>query len=201
VRPVRVVRPQAGFTILEAVIAAALLLATCVATSGVVSSATKADGAADLRDRLEAALTRECERLAALPFSSADDGVAGSGEGASAGSLVSEVFPFARPELDTERAYIVDSPGDDDAGTFVSISDAGDVRVRREAVFVRGDGDRPGHVGPADLVGWDCASAARPPATTLAVTVEVSARGRSAIRTLVLSALRPTVAPSGQAGS
>ena len=197
----RVVRPQAGFTILEAVVAAALLLATCVATSGVLSGATKADGAADLRDRLEAALTRECERLAALPFSSADDGAARPGEGVAAGSLVSEVFPFARPELDTERAYFIDSSGGEDAGVFVSIKDAGAVRVRREAVFVPGDGDQSNHLGPADLVGWDCSSADQPPATTLTVTIEVSERGHSAARTLVLSALRPTVAPSGQAGN
>jgi hypothetical protein len=197
---VRLVRPQAGFTILEAVIAAALLLATCVATSGVVSGATRADGAADLRDRLETALTGECERLAALPFQSVDDAASQAGEGAAAGSLVSEVFPFARPELDSERAYYVGDSGGDDAGTFVSISDVGDVRVRREAVFASGDGDQPGHLGPAELIGWDCALAGQPPATTLVVTVEVSERGHSATRTLILGALRPTVAPPGPAG-
>ena len=192
------IRPQTGFTILEVVIAASLLLATCIATSGVLSSATRADGAAELGTHLQGVLASECERLAALPFS-ADDGTA-NGDSAPM-SLVSEAFPFARPELNTDLGYFVDAPGDVDAGTFVSVAVNGPVRIRREAVFASGDGDEQGHLGSADLAGWDCTSVARPPATTLRISVQVSERGQSAARTLVLSALRPTVDPSTPASS
>lgn len=196
----RVVQRQAGFTILEAVIAASLLLATCAATSGLVNNATRADGAAGLGTHLQEVLAGECERLAALPFSGGDVGDARASGGAAA-SLVSDVFPFARPELDTDVAYFVDSSAGDEAGMFVSIVRRGSVRVRREAVFVSGDGDEPGHLGPADLAGWDCTSVPQTPTTTLRITVRVSDRGQSVSRTLVLSALRPEVDPSPQAGN
>ncbi len=94
----------------------------------------------------------------------------------------------------------MDDLGGDEAGTFVSIVDVGGVRVRRDAVFLADERDAAKHLGVADLVGWDCTSGARPPATSLAVTVDVSARGRSASRTMVFTALRPSLEPSPQAG-
>jgi len=189
---------QRAFTLVEAAVAASLLLATCLAVSAVLGTATKADGAARARDGLEAILTGECRRLAALPYF--DDG-AGSGTPVGSpvpASLLSEVFPWARPELDTGDRWFVDDLGGDDAGTFVSTVEVGGVRVRRDAVFLVDERDAARHLGVADLDGWDCTSGARPPATSLAVTVDVSARGRSVSRTMVFTALRPSFEPSPQ---
>ena len=190
---------RGAFTLVEAVIAASLLLATCVAISAVLGNAIKAEGAAGVRYGLESILTSECRRLAALPFFDGD-----TGEGRPVGaptpdSLVSEVFPWARPELNTDHRWFVDDLGGDQAGTFVSTVDVGGVRVRRDAVFLADERDAAKHLGVADLVGWDCASGARPPATILAVTVDVSARGGSVSRTMVFTALRPSFEPSPQA--
>ena len=113
-------------------------------------------------------------------------------------SLVSEVFPWARPELDTDDRWFVDDLGGDDAGTFVSTVAVGGVRVRRDAVFLADERDAARHLGVVDLARWDCASGARPPATSLAVTVEVSAQGLAVSRTVVFTALRPSLEPSPQ---
>lgn len=189
---------EGAFTLVEVVVAASLLLATCLAISAVLGNATKVEGAAGARDGLESMLTSECRRLAALPFFDGD----GRPVGAPApDSLVSEVFPWARPELDTDHCWFMDDLGGDEAGTFVSIVDVGGVRVRRDAVFLADERDATKHLDVADLVGWDCTSGARPPATSLAVTVDVSARGRSASRTMVFTALRPSLEPSSQASA
>jgi len=189
---------QRAFTLVEAAVAASLLLATCLAVSTVLGTATKADGAARARDGLESILTGECRRLAALPYFDGSTGRERSIGSPALHSLLSEVFPWTRPELDTGERWFVDDLGGDDPGTFVSIVEVGGVRVRRDAVFLADERDAARHLGVADLVGWDCTSGARPPATSLAVTVDVSARGRSAARTLVFTALRPSFEPSPQ---
>ena len=192
---------ERAFTLVEAVIAACLLLATCLAISAVLSNATKAEGTAVARDGLESILTSECRRLAALPYFHGDT-VDGRPFGApTSDSLVSEIFPWARPGLDTDDRWFVGDLAGDEAGTFVSTVDVGGVRVRRDAVFLADESDAATRLGPADLVGWNCASGARPPATNLAVTVDVSARGRSASRTMVFTALRPSFEPSPQASA
>jgi hypothetical protein len=194
----RVNGPDEAFTIVEAVVAAALLLATCIAISAVLSSATKADSAAGDRAGLEGVLASECQRLAVLPYSECDIEAGRTAGAPTPDSLVSEVFPWARPELNTDDRRFVDDVGGDAAGTFVSIVEADGIRTRRDAVFLADERDVARHLGVADLAGWDCTSGARPPASSLAVTVEVSARGRSVSRTMVLTALRPSVAPSPQ---
>jgi hypothetical protein len=198
---VRVSCRQGAFTLVEVVVAASLLLATCIAISAVLSNATKAERAEGARARLESILTSECRRLAALPFFDGDSSDTRPAGAPTPDSLVSEVFPWARPELDTDDRWFVDELGGDEAGTFVSTADAGGFQVRRDAVFLADERDSARHLGVADLAGWDCASGARPPATTLSVTVDVSARGRSASRTMVLTALRPSFEPSPQASA
>jgi hypothetical protein len=195
---VRVISRRGAFTLVEVTIAASLLLATCLAISAVLGTVTKAEDAAGARDGLELILTSECRRLAALPYFHGDSGEQWPVGALSPDSLVAEVFPWARPELDTVDRWFVDDLGDADAGTFVTTVDVGGVRLRRRAVFLADERDATGHLGVADLVGWDCVSGARPPATSLAVTVDVSARGRSVSRTMVFSALRPSFEPSPQ---
>lgn len=192
---------QSGFTIIEAVIAASILLATCVAISAVLSGATRAAGAAAHSDRLVQVLTSECQRLAALPYFRSN-AAAGRPDGAPApASLVSGVFPWAHPELNTDGAYYVDASGGDEAGTFATTVTEGEVTVRRRAVFLKGDGVNPQRVGPDKLARWDCTSDAWPPASTLEISVEVSRKGHTASRLLLLSALRPSVEPSAQAAA
>jgi hypothetical protein len=191
-------RREGAFTLVEAVVAASLLLATCVAISAVLSSAMKADGAVGDRDGLERILASECQRLAALPYYEAETEAGRPGGAPTPDSLVSEVFPWARPELNTHDRWFVDDVGGDAAGTFVSNVDTGSVRIRRDAAFIGDERDVAEHLGVADLAGWDSTSGGRPPATSLAVTVNVSARGRSVSRMVVFTALRPSLEPSPQ---
>ncbi len=194
-------RRQRGFTIIEAVTAASILLATCVAISAVLSGATKAASAAAHSDRLAQVLTSECQRLAALPYFRSN-AAAGRPDGSPAlPSLVSEVFPWARTELNTGSAHYMDVSGGDEAGTFATTVAEDDVTVRLSAAFVGGDGVDPQRLGTDELTGWDCTSDAWPPSSTLEISIDVSRQGHTASRLLVLSALRPSLEPFAQAAA
>ena len=57
-----------GFSLIEAVIAVAILGLACVAVSGVLSATLHAERSLERRRHLEAVLAAEGERLAALPY-------------------------------------------------------------------------------------------------------------------------------------
>jgi len=187
---------QQGFTIVETVVAAAILLATCVGVSSVLSSALKADASVGRRDRLEEVLAAECQRLAALPYFEQGAGAGVAGGDPARDCLVADVFPWARSDWNTEDAFYLGASSNDPAGTFVTTRRVGEVAVRRRAVFRADERDESVGLGPGQLYGWDCAMSARPPATTLAIEVEATTGGRTASRTLLLTALRPSVEPS-----
>lgn len=194
-------RRQRGFTIIEAVTAASILLATCVAISGVLSGATKAASVAAHSDHLEQVLESECQRLAALPYFRSNVAAGRPGGSPALPSLVSEVFPWARTELNTGVAHYVDASSGDEAGTFATTFEEHDVTVRLRAAFVRDDGVDPRHLGAEELAGWDCTSGAWPPSSALEISIEVSRQGHAASRLLVLSALRPSLEPSVRAAA
>jgi hypothetical protein len=194
--PMRMTHPRAGFTIVEAVVAAALLLATCVAVSRVLDGSIRAEASARHRVRLEEVLTSECQRLAGLPFFVESAG-AGVADGPSApDSLVAEVFPRGLSAQNSDDAFYVGTSGGDEAGTFVTRSRVGEVTLSRHAVFLEDERDGAALVSSTEVDCWDCTTGAELPATCLAVTIQAAGWGRSLSRTVLLTALRPKVEPS-----
>jgi type II secretory pathway pseudopilin PulG len=188
-----------GFSLLEAVVAAGLLLLTITAVSvcvgGVVRAGTRLEGTGEA----DAALQRVADRLRSLPFCAPSLPV--SADGPAASDLCSAVFPHAWSWKNTADARYVVVAGDPaaDPGSFVTVLDEGGVEVRCSASFLRGaDGPR---LSPTDLVGWDMETAAEPPAPTLEVVLCV--RGPGGLRSvrLVLGALAPRLASFAATGA
>ena len=59
---------QGGFSLIEAVVAVAILGLACIAVSGVLTNALQAERSLERRRHLETVLAAEGERLAALPY-------------------------------------------------------------------------------------------------------------------------------------
>lgn len=168
-----------GFSLLEAVIAATLLLVTITAVTTCVAGVSNAGSRlAETMDR-DRALRRVSERLCALPFCAGSPAQAGAGAGDPAGDLVATLFPHASPGQNTPAACYVTTGGDDTApaGSFITVLTEDGVPVTCVARFLTGP-DGP-VLGPFDLAGWDAASGVAPPAPTLSVVLMVEGGTRS----------------------
>ena len=183
---------QGGFSLLEAVVAVAILGLACVAVSGVLSTALRAERSLERRRHLEAVLAAEGERLAALPYYRRADGPQ---RPAIPVSLLGEVFPHASPACNTPEAFYADGSGAAPAGTFVSAVLDGDITVQRVSRFVVAS---PAGLDPVAeaLSAWAVWSGTLPPAGLIEVELQASWRGLVLERRLVLSALPPRVAAS-----
>ncbi|MBE3033246.1 MAG: type II secretion system protein [Actinobacteria bacterium] len=181
-----------GFSLIEAVVAVAILGLACVAVSGVLSATLHAERSLERRRHLEAVLAAEGERLAALPYYRRVDGPEWP---ASPASLVGEVFPHASPACNAPQAYYADGSGAAPAGTFVSDVLADDLTVHRVSRFVAVSPAGLEPVAPEALSAWAVWSDALPPAGLIEVELQASWRGLVVERRLVLSAVPPTVAP------
>lgn len=193
----RCVRRRGGFSLIEAVVATGILMLTCVAVSGVLSAALRAQGALEGRGRLEDALIAECARLEALPYWSPAP-AQGSAPGDQRHSLLGQIFPHADPSLNVAGAAYAMLPGAAETAVFVTVVDHEGVVVRRTATFLApiSGGEVP--LAPAALVGWTASGAAGPPSSTVRVHMQAEAQGRTAARCLVLTWLRPSLEPSPQ---
>lgn len=182
-----------GFSLLEAVVAAGLLLLTVTAVSACVGSAVRAAARLDRSREADAALHRCAERLRSLRFCAPSLPV--PSDGPAAPDLCSAVFPHAAPPKNTVEARYVEAGGDPavSPGSFVTVVDEDGVEVRCTASFLRAaDGPR---LAPADLAGWDVETAKEPPGPALEVVLSVRDAGSERAVCLVLAALRPGVAP------
>jgi type II secretory pathway pseudopilin PulG len=182
-----------GFSLIEAVIAVAILGLACVAVSGVLSATLHAERSLERRRHLEAVLAAEGERLAALPYYCRAEGVA---RPASPASLMGEVFPHASPACNAPEAYYADGSGVATTGTFISDIPVDDLTVHRVSRFVTVSPAGLEPVAPEALSAWAVWSDAVPPAGLIEVELQASWRGIVVERCLVLSAVPPTVAPS-----
>jgi Tfp pilus assembly protein PilV len=176
-----------GFSLLEVMIAAALLLMTVTAVSAAVVGVSRAG--ARLQGSMDAdrAVRSEAERLRALPYCAVSYPQPGAGRGASAPDLVAAVFPHAVMAQNAPSARYVsaaDASGAP-AGSFVTLVTRDGVVVRCVARFLAGP-DGP-ELEPEQLAGWDLAGSDAPPAPTLSVSLSPDHGGRS-VR-LVRSAL------------
>ena len=182
-----------GFSLIEAVIAVAILGLACVAVSGVLSATLHAERSVERRRHLEAVLAAEGERLAALPYYRRADNAQ---RPVIPASLLGEVFPHASPACNAPEAYYADGSGAAPAGTFVSDILADDLTVRRVSRFVAVSSAGLEPVALGVLSGWAVWSDAVPPAGLIEVELRASWRGLVVARRLVLSVVPPAVAPS-----
>ena len=180
---------KGGFSLIEAVVAAALLALGCLASAGVLHVALRAEASSRQRRAAEQLLDAEAARLAALPFYRVADGPGGAPV-----SLLGDVFPHALRELNNGEAAFGDESG---TAIFVSEAAAEAYLLRRTARLVRdGTGD-PQPVPEAEVAGYAVWRDARPPALAVDVTLEVVRAGRGTVaRRLLLRALRPALAPT-----
>ena len=170
-------RPRAdGFSLLEVVIAAGLLLLTVTAVTAAVTSVSQAGRRADAGVRADVALEAAISRLASLPFCAAALPALPAGDFAAATDLVAAVFPDAGSPRDAVDArYVAADGGGVPAGSFVTRFDRDGVLVTCVARFRRTVAGS--WLGPADLAGWDLAESSRLPAPVLAVEVTSAVAG------------------------
>jgi len=184
---------QGGFSLIEAVVAVAILGLACVAVTGLLTTTLRAERSLERRRHLEAVLAAEGERLAALPYYLRADGAEWP---ATPASLLGEVFPHAAPACNTPEAFYADGSGAAPAGTFSSDVLAGDITVQRVSRFVVASPAGLDPIAAEALSAWAVWSDALPPAGLMEVELQASWRGLVLKRRLVLSALPPTIAAS-----
>jgi hypothetical protein len=192
VHSVHVSTRRHGFSLIEAVIAVAILGLACVAVSGVLSTSLQAERSLERRRHLEAVLAAEGERLEALPYYRRADGTE---RPASPASLLGDVFPHASPACNVPEAFYADGSGTAALGTFVSDTLAEGVTVRCVSRFVA---ISPAGLEPVPLdalSAWAVWSDAVPPAGLIEVELRATWRGLAVERRLVFSAVPPAVAP------
>jgi hypothetical protein len=182
-----------GFSLVEAVIAVAILGLACVAVSGVLAATMHAERSLERRRHLEAVLAAEGERLAALPYYRR---AAGTQRPLSPASLLGEVFPHASPACNAPDAFYADGSGVAPAGTFVSDTLADDLVVRHVSRFVAVSSAGLEPIAIERLSAWAVWSDALPPAGLIEIELESSWQGSTLQRRLVLSAVPPSVASS-----
>jgi hypothetical protein len=182
---------RGGFSLIEAVVAVAILAVTCVAVSPVIGATLRVEGTLERRRHLEAVLAAESERLTALPYYRR---ASGSERPASPVSLLGEVFPHAAPACNAPDAYFVSGSAEAEPGSFVSHVSAGDLTVRRVARFVTASSAGLQPVPASDLSAWAVWSEILPPTGVLEVDLRVTERGLSVARRLVLSVAPPALA-------
>lgn len=182
-------RVAAGFTLLEVVIAAGLLLTTIAAITMCVTSVSRGGA------RLQAAMDAEraarvvAERLRGLPFCAAAYPAPGAVTGPGADDLVAAVFPHARLSDNTEVARYVAGGEEDHAapGSFVTLVDEGGVEVRCVAQFLRSEGEAA--LGPSEVGGWSVTDESALPGAVLLVRITAASRGTPRVVTLLRTAL------------
>jgi len=177
-------------TLVEAVVAAAVVMTVVVAATGACLTARATAGAGQGRAGADACLAARIEELRALPY----DEPAGSGVGAPA-DLLSAVFPHADQSRDTAAAFFAPDARDGCApGTFFTVRAAGGEPVTVAATFVvsTAGGFRP--LDPALLAGYDHTDGGVAPAAALLLRVSVAWRGggrAGTVRRTVVAADRP----------
>jgi hypothetical protein len=173
-------RRSPGFTLLECVAAAAVLLIVWVVVSGTLVLATRVRAVADDRAAAELAVTDLVERLRSLPLAAVAHEKAGDG-----GDVVHLVFPHSVTGLNTEAArFEPAATASSPAGCFVTRARVGTIQLETRAWFVVGSRDGWVSSDPADVEGRPSISAADLPSPDLVVLV--TARWRQQGRTSIV---------------
>ena len=187
-------RESRGFTLLEVVIASAMVLMTVVAATATVTSLARGASRQALAASADRVLRDEAARLLALPYCASAYPSAASGADPSAlppADLVAAVFPHAvaianLPEAQYVTAGTADGPP---AGSFVTRVVRGDVTVERVARFVSPPGAAP--LASSQVTGWSVWGSTPPPAEAIEVHLTATAHHATRACVLVCSALSP----------
>ena len=190
-------RGAPGFSIIEAVVAAAILMLATTGVSGVVTASLRAERAEAVQQQLEQRVQAELARLSALPYVLPEAAPGPEGmDPVQARSLLGAVFPHALVMHNTATASFV--PGSSgDGGTFTTVRAEAWGSMRVTGRFVSA-GDAAWSPAPATCIeGWAVWLEATPPSPAVQVTVEASSSGprpHRAEASAILDALRPCVA-------
>jgi type II secretory pathway component PulJ len=181
---------QRGFSLLEVVVAAGLLLMTIAAVTAFVTDSGSAKARLQSAMDADRAVRVVAERLRSLPFCAATLPAPRSARGSAATDLVAAVFPHARVAENTEAArYIVSAGEDADAppGSFVTLAEENGVEVRCVSVFLASEGGAA--LGAAELDGWSVNERVSPPSAVLLVRLTALSHGTARTVNLLRSAL------------
>jgi len=186
--------PAQGFSLLEVVIAAGLLLLTITIVTATAVSLSEAGSRLRRTMAVDRVLRGEAERLRALPYCAASYPAMTQAEvaaGRPADDLVGGLFPHAMVSLNRDDARFVagGAPGDEPAGAFVTVIAIDDVTITRVARFLADGGSSP--MGADAVVGWGLWGATPPPAAAVDVELRARAGGLHRECRLVCGALVP----------
>lgn len=193
-----------GFSLLEAVVAAGLLMLTVTVTTATILNASRAGSRLDRAMTVDRALRREVEGLRALPFCAPAYPAFTQEEwemADGAADLLAAVFPHAVVGANREGARFIAVAGgsEEPAGCFVTLEDVSGVRITCVARFLAAGGSAP--LGPEALAGWAVWRVAPPPAGGLEVRVIAEQNGLRREQGFVRRALSPLpAAADGGAG-
>lgn len=201
-RPARSLRE--GFSLLEVVIAAGLVMATVTVVTATVVNASRAGSRIDSSMTVDRVLRREVERLRALPYCAPSYPTMSQphwAEGCSAEDLVGAVFPHAVASANRESAryVIVGATAEQPAGSFVTCEEVDGLSLTRVARFLAAEGSEP--LGPDASAGWAVWCASPPPAAALEVRVNVVEGDVRREGRIVHAALPPVTSELGASGS
>jgi hypothetical protein len=182
-------RSSAGFSLLEAVIAAGLLLMTIATMTACLANAGA--GRAHLKAAMDGdrAVCAVAERLRGLPFCAAAYPDPGSARGPVATDLVAAVFPHARVSENTDAARYVAAGMEADvpSGSFVTLLEDQGVEMRCVARFLEAEGGVA--LGGAELDGWSVGEWDAPPGSVLEVHLTAVSHGVARTVCVLRSAL------------
>ncbi len=182
---------SAGFTLLEATIAAAVVLTVVVAATTALVGVTSGVARGTRTDAADGRLAAELERLRALPFGPGADATSGD-------DLLSAVFPHADPARATPTAFFAAVARDGcPPGTFFTLASSGDGLLTVAATFVvaTATGFRP--LATERLDGYDAADpACIPPSSAVLLTLSL-VRGLGRDRRMLKRSVVVTAGPEG----
>lgn len=173
-------------TLIEVVVATAVVMVVVVAASNAIGAVNGANARAGSRGAAETAVATEIEELRSLPFATADP------DRPSAADVVSSVFPHADAGRDSPNATFAPEPrAGCPAGTFFTVKSVTAGRMTIAATFVVGTASGWAPVPGARLAGYDALRAIEVPSTALLVRVSVAwqagARTGAVARSAILS--------------
>jgi hypothetical protein len=182
---------DAGFSLIEATMAAAILLATCLSASAILITTLRAGRLVDTRVALDEALASERARLAVLPYyAPAPRPIEGAAWDPDGPSLLAQVFPHALAGFNMSVAFYRAVDG---SAAFVTQRTLGGVTIYCEARFVRWTGVEWTALPEAAVAGWALWHSGALPAAMIEVHLTATAGRHSSSLRMRLGALPPAV--------
>ena len=180
-----------GFSLIEALVAAAILLATCLTASAILANALGAGRLSDRRAGVDDALASERARLASLPYyapaAAPVDGVSWDPD---ASSLLAQVFPHALTGANTAvAAYRAEGEG----AVFVTQRTLRGVDIRCEARFLRWTATGWTALPAESVAQWAIWLSATLPAAAIEIRLTAADGTCTSSLQIRLGALPPTV--------